>query len=428
MDGKIRSKQKCPQCKANFVMTVVQELGPYLQLCCPACKTRPRKYYIDLYSKGFGKIKLYSDQQGNPLSSWEHAERVLVGIRYEIDQKRFDPTKYAKRELKEYLFEFQIEQWYQGKMHDVQLGNLANSYVRTLRLFKENYFKRHFAGMDVREIRGFHIDEFYRKLPVYLQEYDNLKKGKRKKGKWSLKYIKNIMTSLEGFFNTLLKIERIERCPAFPEITVDRKAPKWADREVQLAVINDIHVDDRPIFTFLALQGVRPGEGCALKIKDFDFTLENESFTAVRTFSDRKLRERVKSKVERPRALNPVLVPMLKELCLNAHPEAFVFINRRTRKPYSNDILQRIWKKAKAKRGLGLTLYQATRHSFASNLLKDGVDISIISKLLGHTDLRSSLIYTHADLATQKVAFKKQAQAQIIELRPQTGPKNKKAE
>lgn len=108
MDGKIRSKQKCPQCKSNFSMSVVLELGPHLQLCCPTCKTRPRKYYIDLYAKGFGKIKLYSDQQGNPLSSWEHAERVLVGIRYEIDQKRFDATKYAKKQLHEYLFENQI--------------------------------------------------------------------------------------------------------------------------------------------------------------------------------------------------------------------------------------------------------------------------------------------------------------------------------
>lgn len=423
MDGTIRTKQKCPQCKNSFSLAVVAELGPYPQLCCPACKTRPSKYYIDLYAKNYGKIKLYSDQQGNTLSSWAHAERVLVGIRYEIDQKRFDPTKYSKRELRQYLFETQIEYWFQCKLDEVKLGNLAASYVRGLKRYKDFFYLRHFAGQDVREIRTFHIDEFYRKLPSYFEEVqrERREESKRKvveKRSWSLKYIKNILGALENFFATLLELERIDKMPGFPSVAVERKAPKWTDRSNQIAILELIPVEDRDIFNFLSFQGVRPGEARALKVKDFD--LEDESFCTARTFSDRKIVDRTKSKVIRPRALNPILVPMIQRLCEGRHPEAFVFINSRTAKPYSEDALFDIWDKARKAKGLDLTLYQATRHSFASNLLRDGVDISIISKLLGHTDIRTSLIYTHADLATQKVAFKKQGQAQVIELRRPT--------
>lgn len=55
----------------------------------------------------------------------------------------------------------------------------------------------------------------------------------------------------------------------------------------------------------------------------------------------------------------------------------------------------------------GSITFHAFRHSFASNLINSGVELLVVQKLLGHVDMKTTLIYTHINNHTKINALNK---------------------
>lgn len=108
--------------------------------------------------------------------------------------------------------------------------------------------------------------------------------------------------------------------------------------------------------------------------------------------------ERAKGKKDRLVQLSPVLLVILRAYARQYRPDkqGYLFAGQEPGTPYSTRSLQIVLQEAKRKAGICKDgSIHALRHSFATHLLDKGTDISIIQKLLGHQDIKTTLRYLH---------------------------------
>jgi len=134
----------------------------------------------------------------------------------------------------------------------------------------------------------------------------------------------------------------------------------------------------KAILTLTYSVGLRVSEIINLKIDDIDSKI---MLIHIKNAKGRK---------DRIVPLSPNVLNLLREYFKEYRPSEYLF-NGQFSSQYSIGSCQKIYKKYIENDGHIHTL----RHSCATNLLENGTDIRIIQKILGHSNVKTTEIYTH---------------------------------
>lgn len=128
--------------------------------------------------------------------------------------------------------------------------------------------------------------------------------------------------------------------------------------------------------------GLRVSEIVNLKITDID------------SHSMQVLIEQAKGKKDRYVNLPESILPQLRSYFIEYKPKKYLFEGQYGGQ-YSTRSAQQVFKNALQKAKINKTVgIHSLRHSFATHLLEQGTDIRFIQELLGHNDIKTTLIYT----------------------------------
>lgn len=129
--------------------------------------------------------------------------------------------------------------------------------------------------------------------------------------------------------------------------------------------------------------GLRVSEVVNLKVKDIYL---NEKRVYI---------HRSKNQKDRYTLLSKKLIDALTEMIKDRSKNEFLFTTNQNVK-YTIRTIQTIFTKALQKSNLKKhATCHTLRHSFATTLLESGVDVRVIQNLMGHKDIKTTMIYTH---------------------------------
>lgn len=207
---------------------------------------------------------------------------------------------------------------------------------------------------------------------LYLQEVRKLKWGSCNGIAAGLTFFYKVTLRYE---NTRFKIPRRRHTRSLPTIFSRSELLKLFDATNNLR--------DRVMLITAYSAGLRVSELVTLKPEHIE--------------SDRKLIrvEQGKGNKDRYTLLSEKLIKDLRVYWKRYHPKEYLFYPQG--KPYKPLCANRVWKifnaakkKAGLNRGRGI---HSLRHSFATHLLEDGVDLYSIKNFLGHSAISTTMIY-----------------------------------
>lgn len=203
-----------------------------------------------------------------------------------------------------------------------------------------------------------------------------------------------------------ITLKRPQFCVEIPLRKTPAKLPELLSRqEVSSLLAACTNLRHRTILTTLYATGLRVSELCHLQLKDIDADRMMIKVTHGKGAKDRYV------------LLSPILLKSLRHYWLAFRPSDYLFPSGQEAHPIAACQVQRFFYAAKRRAGIkkegGI---HALRHAFATHLLEAGMDLSTLSRLLGHDHLSTTSRYLHL----QQVPIKTDSPLDLLSALPTT--------
>jgi site-specific recombinase XerD len=196
-------------------------------------------------------------------------------------------------------------------------------------------------------------------------------------------YCRGARSALIFLYETVLK--QSGKVSDLPRMKRPQQLPIVLSREEVARLLRvTTNLKHRALLMIAYSAGLRVGEVVRLKVRAIDGKRMQIRVTAGKGAKDRYT------------LLSETALTVLREYFRAYKPKDWLFPGEDPADHLSERSAERIFKQAIKKAGITKTAtFHTLRHSFATHLLEDGVDIRYIQELLGHGSIKTTERYTH---------------------------------
>lgn len=165
----------------------------------------------------------------------------------------------------------------------------------------------------------------------------------------------------------------------------DKLLPHVLDqKDIEKMLRLTTNIKHRCMLSLIYACGLRRGDLLNLKPQDIDGKRQQLFIRGGKGRKDRIVR------------IPPKMIEALRDYYKEYRPKFWLFEGQKSGEKYSERSIQLVMKQALERAGLRTDAsLHWLRHSFATHTLENGVDITYIKEMLGHSSIRTTEIYTH---------------------------------
>jgi site-specific recombinase XerD len=357
---------KCRQCKTRLD----NDIDP-----CPSCGSDSRVFVLDYMFDGRHSKRI---RQELPDSIKTYAEAAAIeNVRNQIKRKKLKTYVTPDGATVKHLFPEYLK-WVKEHRSKTTHADINRTY--------EAHIKRILGDEIICMLSTENYD--------YYQTYRLADIKRHSKGPVKNRTINKELNYFSGFTKWCRRHKKINVQPIlYDSLPAPKPKPDILTFEEIIKIIKAARPDKFYYAFILTLYtlGLRFSEATSLTMRHFNFTAKSVKVIQ-------------KGGEDKVLPVADILIKAIKALKIQ-DPDEYIFRDRRkkitTEYPHGRPIknirlaLDKICEKAKIKKDIHPHMF---RHSFATHMLSDQVNMRIIQKFLGHTQISTTEIYTHVAL------------------------------